>query len=97
MAARSLLAEPCAPGNEETWEKLTEKVPEEDQTCVSEAAAEVVAASSSDAEEGSGPNWRPGEEFGPQVALEVINCRNALSGAGSDGLRFSSLRSINQD
>ena len=24
----------------------------------------------------------------PQVTLEVINSRNALSGAGSDGLRF---------
>ena len=53
-----------------------------------------MAASSSDPEEGSGLKWRPEEEFDPQVALEVINSRNALSGAGSDGLRFSHLQSI---
>ena len=45
-------------------------------------------------EEGSGPKWRPDEEFDPQVALEAINSRNALSGAGSDGLRFPHLQSI---
>ena len=28
------------------------------------------------------------------MALDVINSRNALSGAGSDGLRFSHLQSI---
>ena len=94
VAARSLLAEPCAPGNEETWERVKSKFPEENQTCVSEAAAAAVAASSSDPEEGSGPNWRPEEEFDPQVALEVINSRNAFSEAGIDGLRFSHLQSI---
>ena len=88
-AARSLLAEPHAPGNEETWERVKAKFPEEDQTCVSEAAAAALAASSFDPEEGSGPNWRPEEEFDPQVVLEVINSRNALPGAGCDGLRFS--------
>ena len=40
------------------------------------------------------PNWCPEEEFDSQVALDVINSRNALSGAGSDGLRFSHLQSI---
>ena len=45
-------------------------------------------------EEGSGPAWRPEGEFYPQVAFEVINSRNALSGAGSDGLRFSHLQSM---
>ena len=35
----------------------------EDQTCVSEATAVAVAASSSDPEEGSGPNCRPEEEL----------------------------------
>ena len=94
VAARSLLAEPCAPGNEETWERVKAKYPEEDQACVSEVAAAAVAASSSDPEEGSGPNWRPEEQFDTQVDLEVINSRNALSGAGSDGLRFSHLQSI---
>ena len=68
--------------------------PEESQACVSEAASAAVAASSSEQEEGSVPNWRPEEEFDPQVDLEVINSRNALSGAGSDGLRFSHLQSI---
>ena len=94
MAARSLLAEPRAPGNEETWERVEAKFPEENQACVSEAAAAAVAASSSDQEEGSVPNWRPEEEFDPQVAVEVVNSRNALSGAGSDGLHFSHLQSI---
>ena len=61
---------------------------------VSEAAAAAVAASSSDQEEGSVSNWRPEEEFDAQAALEVINSRNALSGAGSDGLRSSHLQSI---
>ena len=45
-----------------------------------------VASSFSDPEEGGGLKWHPEEEFDPQVALEVINSRNALSGAGSDGL-----------
>ena len=36
VAARSLLAEPCALGNEETWERVKANFPEEDQTCVSE-------------------------------------------------------------
>ena len=94
VAARSLLAEPGAPGNEETWERVKAKFPEENQACVSEAAAAAVAASSSDQEEGSVPNRRPEEEFDPQVALEVINSRNALSGGGSDGLCFSHLQSI---
>ena len=69
------------------------KFPEENQACLSEAAAAAVAASSSDQEERSVPNWRPEEEFDPQVTLEVINSRNALSGGGSDGLRFSYLQS----
>ena len=94
MAARNLLAEPCAPGNEETWEPVKIKFPEGHQTCVPEAASAAVAASSSDPEKGCGPNWRPEEEFDPQVALEAINSRNALSGAGSGGLRFSHLQSI---
>ena len=70
------------------------KVPEENQACVSEAAAAAVAASSSDQEEGSVPNWRPEEEFDLEVALEVINFRNELPGAGSDGLHFAHLQSI---
>ena len=71
-----------------------EKLPDEDQTSASEAATAAVAASVSDMEEGSGPKWRPDEEFDPQVAFEVMNSRNALFGAGSDGLRFSHLQSI---
>ena len=96
MAARSLLEEPRAPGNEETCERVKAKFQEEDQTCVSEAAAAAVAAISSDPEERSGPNWCPEEEFDPQMALEVINSRNALSGAGTDGLRFSHFAVTNQ-
>ena len=94
VAARRLLAEPRAPGNEKTWRRVKAKFPEENQACVSEAAAAAVAASSSDQEEGSVPNWRPEEEFDPQVAIEAINYRSALSGAGSNGLRFSHLQSM---
>ena len=94
VAARSLLAEPRAPGSEATWERVTDKFPDEDQTSASEAATAAVAASAFDPEEGSDPNWHPDEEFDPQVTFEVINFRNGLSGAGSDGLRFSHLQSI---
>ena len=94
VAARSLLAEPRAPGNEETWERLIAKFPEDDQSCVTEAAAAAVAAIFSDPEEGGGPNWRPEEDFDSQVPFEVIDYRNALSGAGNDGLHFSHLQSI---
>ena len=92
VAAHSVLVEPRAPDNEKTWERMEAKLPEEDQTRVFEAAAAAVAAISSDPEEESGPNRRPDEEFDPQVALVVINSRNALSGA--DGLGFSHLQSI---
>ena len=94
MAARNLLVEPRAPGNEETWECVKPEFSEEDQTCVSEAAAAAVVASSSNPEEGGSLNWRPEGEFDPQVVLEVINSRSALSGAVSDGLRFSHFQSI---
>ena len=94
VAARSLLAEPRAPGDEATRERVIDKFPDEDQTSGSEAATTTVVASTSDPEEGSGPKWLPDEEFDPQVAFEVINSRNALSGAGSDGVRFSHLQSI---
>lgn len=57
-------------------------------------ATAAVAASASDFEEGSGPKWRPEEEFDPQVTLEVIHSRHVLYGAGSDGLGFSQLQSI---
>ena len=56
MAARSLLAEPRAPGNDETWERVKAKFPEENQACVSEAATAAVATSFTDQEEGSVPN-----------------------------------------
>ena len=48
----------------------------------------------SDSEERSGSKWRLEGEFDPQVALEAIDSRNALSGPGGDGLRFSHLQSI---
>ena len=94
VAARSLLEEPRAPGNEATWEQVKAKFPDEDDSSTSEAAAAAVAASASDSDEGSDLKWRPEEEFDPQIALEVIHSRNALSDAGSDGLRFSHLQSI---
>ena len=94
VAARTILAKPRAPENEEMWERVKSKFPEENQACVSKAEAAAVATSSTDHEEGSVTNWRPEEEFDPQVALEVINFRNAPSGAGSDGLQFSHLQSI---
>lgn len=90
----NLLTEMRAPGSEATRERVKSKLPEKDQTTVSEAAAVAVAASASDWEGGSGPKWYPGEAFNPPIALEVIKSRNALSGAGSDSLRFSCLQLI---
>ena len=69
------------------------KFAEEDQICGSEAASAALATIPPNPEEGSGPNWRPEKEFDPQVALKVFNARNALSGAGSDGLRLLHLQS----
>ena len=94
VAARSPLAEPRVPRNEATWERVKAKFPDEDHFSISEAAAAAMAANAFDSEEGSGPKWRPEREFDPHTALEVINSRNALSGAGGDGLRFSHLQSI---
>ena len=94
VAARSHLAEPRAPGNEDTRTTKKAKFSDEERNSVHAAAAASRAASVIKPEEGSGPKWRPEGEFTPQVAFEVINSRNALSGAGSDGLRFSHLQSI---
>ena len=98
VAARSLLAAPRAPGDEVTWERVTARFPVKDRASDSESAAAVVAASSTEPENWSVPNSRPEEEFDSQVILDIINSRNALSGAGSDGgsdgLVFSHLQSI---
>lgn len=59
-----------------------------DLTSVCEKATATVAANAFDLEDGSGLKWRPEQELGPQVALGVVDSRNALSGAGSDALRF---------
>ena len=93
-AARSLLAEPRATGDQVTWERVKAKFPGEDRASVTELAAAAVAAGSPEPEEVSVPNWRPEKKIDSQVALDVINFRNALSGAGSDGLCFSHLQSI---
>ena len=77
-----------------TWERVKAKFPGKDRASFFESAAAAVAASSTEPEEGSVPNWCPEEGFDSQVVLDVINSRNALSGAGSDGLRFSHLQSI---
>ena len=73
---------------------MKKKFPEEDRNSVQAAAVAARVASVTEPEKGSGPTWRPEGEFNPQVAFEVINSRNALSGAGSDSLRFSHLQSI---
>ena len=56
VAARSLHAEPRAPGNEKTWLRVKSKFPEENQARVSEAAAAAVATCSINQEEGGVPN-----------------------------------------
>ena len=94
VAADGLLAEPRALGSEATWIKVNALFPEEYRSSVQEAASAARVASVTKPEEGSGPTWRPEGEFNPQVAFEVTNYRNVLSGAGSDGLRFSHLQSI---
>ena len=70
------------------------KFPEEDRNAVQAAAAAARVASVTEPEGGSGPKWRPEGEFNPHVDFEIINSRNALSGAGSNGLCFSHLQSI---
>lgn len=70
------------------------KFPDQHLTSVSEAAMAAIAASASDMEEESGPKWRPEETFDSKVALEMISSQNMLSGAGSDDLRLSHVRSI---
>ena len=70
------------------------EIPQRRSTSVIEAAVAAVEVSASDSEERSSPKWRPEEELDPQVTLEVIDSRSALSGAGSDCLSFSHLQSI---
>ena len=91
---RGFLAEPRAPGNEATWKIVKAKFLEEDRNSVQEAAAAARMESVTEPGEGSGPTWRSEGDFNPQVAFEVINPCNALSGAGSDVLRFLHLQSI---
>ena len=93
-AARALLAEQRSPGNEETWERLKAKFPDEDPADVEQAIAEAITESNIEEEEGSDPRWRPEDEFDPKVLIEVINSRSSNSGAGNDGQRFSHLKSI---
>ena len=81
-ASHGLLVEPHAPGSEAAWTTVKVKFPDEDRNSVQEAAAAARAATVTKPEEGSGPTWRPEREFSPQVAFEVINSRNALSGWG---------------
>ena len=94
VAARGLLAEPRTPGNESTRTILKANFTEEDINSVQEAAAAARVASVTKPEEGSGYMRRPEGEFNPQMVFEVINSRNAISGAGNDGLRFSYLQTI---
>ena len=48
VAARGLLAEPRAPGDEVTWERVKAKFPGEDNASASESAAAAVEASSTE-------------------------------------------------
>ena len=67
VAARSLLAEPRAPGNEATWTTMKVKFPDEYRNSVQAAAAAARVPSVTEPEEGSGPARRPEGEFNPQV------------------------------
>ena len=67
VAARILLAEPRAPGNEATWTTVKAKLPEEDRNSLQAASAAASVASVTEPEEGSGPARRPEGEFNPQV------------------------------
>ena len=55
VAARSLVAEPRAPGNEATWTTMKAKFPEEGRNSVQAAAVAARVASVTEPEEGSGP------------------------------------------
>ena len=65
VAARGLLAETRAPGNEATWTMVKAEFSEEDRNSVQEAVAAARMASVTEPAEGSGPTWRPGGEFSP--------------------------------
>eukprot|EP00903_Cladosiphon_okamuranus_P005887 g5822.t1 len=52
-AARALLVEPRSPGNEEAWERLKAKIPDEDPVVVEEAIAEAITESRIEDENGS--------------------------------------------
>ena len=96
-AARTLLAEARAPATAETFEHVRAKFGDEDPDTVAAAAAAAVAESrdalacggdGGDAEE------QPVEDLDPQILLDVIRGRSALSAAGNDGLRFSHLQRV---
>ena len=93
-AARALLAEQPSPGNDTTWERLRAKFPDEDPASVEQAIQDTIAESRIEDKEGSGPRWRPEQEFDPKVLIAVIKSRSSNSGAGNDGQRFSHLKSI---
>ena len=83
VAAPGLLTEPRAHGDEVTWERIKAKFPGR-RPCVRFRVDSGSGGSKLHGTGGRGcvPNWRPEEEFDSQVALDVINSRNASSGAG---------------
>ena len=65
VAARSLLAEPRAPGNEAAWTIVKAKFPDVDRNSVQSAAAGARAACVTEPEEDSSLTWHPEGEFNP--------------------------------
>lgn len=68
------------------------KFPEEGRNSTQEVTAAARVTSVTEPEDERGPTWRPEGEFNPRGAFEVINSRNAPSGARSAGLRFAYLQ-----
>ena len=63
VAARSLLAEPRAPGNEATWTTMKVKFPDEYRNSVQAAAAAARVASVTEARKGVAPRGAQGESL----------------------------------
>jgi len=84
-AARTLLAEQRSPGNDDTWERLKAKFPQEDPAAVEQAIADAIAEARAGEEDGSVLRWRPECEFDSKVLFDVISSRAPTLEQGTTG------------
>ena len=70
VAARIFLAEPRLGGSEETWGTLVSEFPSEGLIAVSTAATVAVPVSTTEAEDGNAPPWRPDDENASELLFD---------------------------